>query len=53
MLETPHVLAGAVIAAKVQNPFLAIPLAFASHFILEKVPHWNPHINAEMTKFGR
>lgn len=52
MLETPHVAVGAAIAVKVGNPFLAIPLAFASHFILEKVPHWNPHLNTETKKYG-
>lgn len=52
MLETPHVIVGAVIATKVVNPALAIPLAFGSHFLLEKVPHWNPHLNAEMKKYG-
>ena len=53
MLETPHVIVGAAIATKVVNPALAIPLAFASHFILEKVPHWNPHLNSETEKYGR
>lgn len=53
MLETPHVIVGAAIATKVANPALALPLAFASHFLLEKVPHWNPHLNTETEKFGR
>ena len=53
MLETPHVVVGAAIATKVVHPALAIPLAFGSHFILEKVPHWNPHLNSETEKFGR
>lgn len=53
MLETPHVIVGAAIATHVVNPALAIPLAFASHFILEKVPHWNPHLNSETEKYGR
>jgi len=52
MLETPHVALGAAIAIKVGNPYLAIPLALASHFLLEKVPHWNPHLNTEMKKYG-
>lgn len=53
MLETPHVVIAAAIATKVANPAISIPLAFASHFLLEKVPHWNPHINTEMKKDGR
>ena len=52
MLETPHVFIGAAIAAKIPNPLIAIPLAFASHFILEMVPHWNPHLNSETEKYG-
>lgn len=52
MLETPHVAVGAAIASKIPNPFIAIPLSFASHFILDKIPHWNPHIITETKKFG-
>ena len=44
---------GAAIAVKVGNPLLAVPLAFASHFVMEMVPHWNPHINTEFKKFGK
>lgn len=53
MLETPHVAVAVAIATKIPNPFLAIPLALTSHFILEKVPHWNPHLNTEVEKYGR
>lgn len=53
MLETPHVVVGAAIATKITNPLLSIPLAFCSHFILEAIPHWNPHINTEMKKAGK
>jgi hypothetical protein len=53
MLETPHVVIGAAIATKIPNPFIAIPLAFASHFILETIPHWNPHLNTETEKYGQ
>lgn len=53
MLETPHVIVGAAIATKLGNPALAIPIAFGSHFILEKVPHWNPHINTEKKTYGK
>ena len=52
VLETPHVIVGAAIATKVVHPALAIPLSFASHFLLEKIPHWNPHLNTETEKFG-
>lgn len=53
MLETPHVVVGAAIAMKVVNPALAIPLAFGSHFILDRIPHWNPHLNTEMKENGK
>lgn len=53
MLETPHVLIGAAIATKIPNPAIAIPLAFASHFVLEMIPHWNPHLNTEIRNFGK
>ena len=53
MLETPHVVVAAAIASKVANPALALALALGSHFVLEQVPHWNPHINSEMKKFGK
>ncbi len=53
MLETPHVAVGAAIATKIPNPLISIPLAFLSHFALELVPHWNPHLNTEVNKYGR
>lgn len=53
MLETPHVVIGAAIATKVVNPWLSLPLAFASHFVFERVPHWNPHLNTEIKTHGR
>lgn len=53
MLETPHVTVGAAIASKIPNPIISIPLSFASHFILEKIPHWNPHLNTETEKYGK
>lgn len=53
MLETPHVALGSAIAVAIPNPIISLPLAFASHFILDMVPHWNPHINTEMNKFGK
>lgn len=53
MIETPHVVVGAAIAMKVANPALALPLALGSHFVLDKVPHWNPHLLTETKKFGK
>lgn len=52
MLETPHIFVGALIATKVANPMLAVPLALGSHFVLDMLPHWNPHINREIKTYG-
>lgn len=52
MLETSHVIVGATIATKVVNPILSLPLAFGSHFVLDRTPHWNPHLNTELKKHG-
>src|SRR3989344_7625519 len=41
MTATGHAIIGTVIAAKVGNPFLAIPLAIATHFITDAIPHWD------------
>lgn len=47
VLETPHTIVAAAIAVKTGNPFLALPLSFVSHFVLDEVPHWNPHITTQ------
>jgi hypothetical protein len=41
MTATAHALVGTVIAAKIGNPALAIPLALASHVIMDMIPHWD------------
>lgn len=53
MLELPHTVVGAAIAIKVGNPALALPLALASHFVLDLIPHWNPHLNKELKAHGK
>jgi hypothetical protein len=53
VLETPHFIVGVSLATKVTNPLLAFPLALGSHFVLDKIPHWNPHLFTEKTKFGK
>jgi hypothetical protein len=40
MTATNHVMTGAFIAVAVQRPLLAIPLAFASHFFIDLLPHY-------------
>lgn len=53
MLETPHVAVGIALATKFPNPWIAIPLSLTSHFILDKIPHWNPHLYTETQKFDK
>lgn len=45
MTATSHALLGTVIAAKIGNPALAIPLAIASHIAADMIPHWDVATN--------
>ena len=45
MTSTGHALIGASIASQIPNPFIAIPLAFLSHFLIDKIPHWDAMTN--------
>lgn len=48
-----HTLVAGAIAAKVGSPSLALPLALASHFILDSIPHWDFGTNwRKRTKFA-
>jgi len=38
MVATPHLVAGAAIGKLFRRPWLAYPLAFGSHFLLDFVP---------------
>lgn len=40
MTGTNHVLTGSLIGLSLGEPLLAIPLAFASHFVLDFLPHY-------------
>ncbi|HSE29701.1 MAG TPA: hypothetical protein VLA77_03915 [Candidatus Saccharimonadales bacterium] len=40
MTITNHVLAGAIIGLTITNPFVAVVLAFASHFFMDALPHF-------------
>lgn len=40
MTATNHALSGAVIGLSITHPAIALPLAFASHFVLDVVPHF-------------
>lgn len=40
MLLSPHILVGAAIATSIPNPLLGLLFAFLSHFLLDRIPHW-------------
>lgn len=40
MLLTVHTLTGALIGVSVQDPVIAAPLSFISHFVLDSTPHF-------------
>jgi hypothetical protein len=40
MTATNHALTGAVVALVLKNPLLAIPVAFAAHFVMDAIPHF-------------
>ena len=41
MTATAHALVGGAIAASVQNPALGVAISFASHPVLDMIPHWD------------
>ena len=41
MLSIAHGPTGALIASKIPNPFISIPLILASHYLEDRVPHWD------------
>ncbi len=41
MLATPHTLVGLAVGALIQNPIIAVPAAFISHYFGDLVPHWD------------
>lgn len=47
MTATGHALIGTIIAAKVGNPALAIPIAIGSHFLADALPHWDTGYHRE------
>jgi hypothetical protein len=41
MTSTAHTLVAGAIASRLGNPYLAVPLAFCSHFVMDSIPHWD------------
>jgi hypothetical protein len=42
MMALNHAVTGAIIGLSVDEPAAALPLAFASHFALDAIPHYDP-----------
>ncbi len=40
MIATNHALTGAMVAATLKQPLLAVPVAFCSHFLCDALPHF-------------
>ena len=45
MTATSHAVIGTIIAAKIGNPALAVPIALASHVAADMIPHWDVATN--------
>jgi len=41
MLVVTHALVGGLIASKIPNPVVFSPLIITSHFLLDRIPHWD------------
>lgn len=47
MTATGHALIATLIIAKIPNPYISLPLVFASHFACDLLPHWDAGTNAK------
>lgn len=52
MTATAHAILGTVIAAKIGDPYLAIPLAILSHVAADAFPHWDTGTNRKRKTHG-
>jgi hypothetical protein len=41
MTVTNHAVTGALVAVAIHNPWIGLPAALASHFVIDVIPHWN------------
>jgi len=41
MLVITHAMVGGFVASKISDPFISSPLLIVSHFILDRIPHWD------------
>jgi len=51
MTATGHAIVGTIIAAKIGNPILAVPIALASHIVADTIPHWDTATNRKNKTF--
>jgi len=51
MIFAPHIVIGAAIGAKTQNLGLIIILGLLSHWILDRIPHWDYDISKNVGDF--
>jgi hypothetical protein len=45
-----HAITGALVAAAINKPAIALPAALASHFAVDAIPHWNYEIKAHIAR---
>lgn len=50
MTASGHAVVGAAIATLIPNPLVSFPVAFLSHFVCDKIPHWDIMTNKNKTK---
>jgi hypothetical protein len=50
MLWLVHILIGMIIGVKFKSPWLIIPIAIMSHFILDAIPHWDGNFDKKKFK---
>lgn len=53
MTATSHAIIGTIIAAKIGNPALAIPIAVLSHIVADAIPHWDTATNRKKKGFKK
>lgn len=53
MTATSHAIIGTIIAAKIGNPALAIPIAITSHIVMDAIPHWDTATNRRKKAFKK
>lgn len=53
MILTPHILAGALVGAQTTNPIAAFVFGLVSHYLIDKIPHWDYDIKKIQEKVPR